>query len=260
MTTAIHNIVRRIRRRLVARRLPRNPFPVPAEQYRDTVFVVGDSHVSLFSGLEIIQPIWPSPGLDILPALRTFHLGPVLAYSLDRYGSASLGREKLEAVLTFLPPRARMLLSFGEIDCRAHLLKGKPSQKELSARLDSCHANFMQSATRLNRAGFRVSIYNVVPSTPSESWSDAQYPVHGTCRERNEVTRRLNGMLKASCETKAIGFLCTFEHFVDAEGRTDPKWFMDPVHLNQRALPLSLEAGREIFSTTQPTPNATIQG
>lgn len=251
MNSSLRQIARRLRGLMVARRLPRNPFPVPASPYHATTFVIGDSHVSLFGGLDRIQPIWPSPSLDVLPDLRSFHLGPVLAYNLDRYGSSSLGRERMEAVLTYLPPSARVLLSFGEIDCRVHLLKNGPSAAEANARVKACQRNFLNGALRLKQQGHKVSIYNVIPSTPNEHWSDAEYPTNGTCLERNTITRQLNQMLMESCHIHGIGFLSSFDHFVDSKGQTDPAWLMDHVHLSQAALPITLAAGSAIFSDTQ---------
>src|SRR5688572_14786627 len=90
--------------------------------------VIGDSHVSLFSGKDQIVPTWNEPHEDLLPQFRTYRLGAMLAYNLatERHE----GRDKLFACIKTLPKNSKVLLCFGEIDCRAHLVKQARAQEK----------------------------------------------------------------------------------------------------------------------------------
>ena len=85
------------------------------------IYCVGDSHVSFFSGVNLIQPLFPEKSIDYYPYFKTARLGPALAYNLCEEGTQSLGREKLFDFLQKRHVSDCILLSFGEIDCRAHI-------------------------------------------------------------------------------------------------------------------------------------------
>ena len=60
---------------------------------------VGDSHSSLFSGINKIQPKYPTPSTSVFKCFSTIHLGPILAYSLKSENTSNQGREKLIEVV-----------------------------------------------------------------------------------------------------------------------------------------------------------------
>jgi hypothetical protein len=222
----------------VSRRLPRLRRRISDNRFASVTFCVGDSHVSLFTGRDIVQPIWPLPGFEISPQFRCFNIGPALAYNLGQRANTTLSRERLHAAISFVPQESQILLSFGEIDCRAHLLKQRGS---LDANILECVERYFRVVTKFARNGFRLIIYNVPPSSLKSNF-DHNFPVVGNCRERNEVTINFNERLQEACNSLKIPFVATTRSFLTPTGLTDESWFMDPVHLSQRAFNITVNA------------------
>ncbi len=178
------------------------------------VYCLGDSHVSFFSGTDRIQPVWPERSVDALPVFRTFHLGPVLAYNL-------------------------------------HLvIQQRRQKKPLTEIAAACVQRYAQAAEEVADAGFQVMIYNAIPSEKTAGMRNGngdEYVAVGSCRERNLATRYFNEGLKAYCRTRGWLFLENFDCFVFKNGLTDSWYFMDRIHLSQRAMPATLNRLRELL-------------
>ena len=215
------------------------------------IYCIGDSHVSFFSGADQIQPIWPQRSADGLRYFQTFHVGAALAYNLGRAGTKTRGREQVWEVLrTVVPPAGRVLLCFGEIDCRAHLL-GQAARRQLSPAevASDCAAFYFEAVNEIRSAGFPVIVYNAIPSrrkSGKASDPDDEFPTVGSCRERNEVSRYFNDALARLCAESSTCFLSTFDAFVDDQGLTREWFYMDRIHLSQRAMPVTLQALRSV--------------
>lgn len=150
------------------------------------IYCLGDSHVSFFAGADVIQPAWPAPAATRLPWFRVLHLGPILAFSLARPNTRERGRERLFAALErTVPPRARVLLCFGEIDCRAHFLKQAARQgRPVEAIVTDCLAAYFHVVQDVQQRGFEVIVYNAIATrlrTPPAS------PAGGRLRGRGLV-------------------------------------------------------------------------
>ena len=87
------------------------------------IHVIGDSHVMVFSGKEHIPDAVDYHGF--LPFFRTYRLGPYTAYHATKL------RTLIESIIAQkVGPDDSVMLCFGEIDCRAHLVK----QSEMQGR------------------------------------------------------------------------------------------------------------------------------
>lgn len=215
------------------------------------LYCIGDSHVSFFSGSDTIQPPWPARSDDGLPWFRTFHVGPALAFNLNRTNTTTCGREKLFEVLEqAVPPGSNVLLSFGEIDCRAHVLK-QAAQRGLSVNqvVQQCLDAYFQAVQEVQARGFKVVIYNAAPSRSHTSRKnrDDDYVAIGSWRERNAAIREFNAGAKERCAKVGAKFLETFPKLVDEQGRAENWYFFDNIHLSQRTLPLTMRALAELF-------------
>jgi hypothetical protein len=219
---------------------------------RSPLYCIGDSHVSFFAGEDTIQPSWPTQAAQRLPWFQAFHLGPALAFSLARANTATRGREQLFEILTHaVPPGARVLLCFGEIDCRAHILKqaakqGLPPDQIVAHCLDS----YFQAVREVQALGFEVILYNAVPtrlSTSRQAKRDDDFIAVGSWQERNAVVRLFNAGARQRCAASGVKFLENYPGLVDANDRTVEWFFFDAIHLSQRALPLTLRALAKLF-------------
>jgi len=217
------------------------------------IFCFGDSHVSFFSGRDAIQPVVPEASNDLLPYFRTFHVGPALAYNLVQTETQTRGREKiLETLEQQVPPGSRVLICFGEIDCRSHLLRHAWKQNGDAAGVaGKCAERYVRFACELRDRGHVPTVYNAIPSrhsnTRRDKWDQAAYPAIGTHRERNEITIHFNQAVAALCRNEGLGFLHNFPELVDASGKTREEFYMDRIHLSQRAMPLTLELFKKLY-------------
>lgn len=88
------------------------------------IHFIGDSHASFFSGNNFIQPCWPERSSDLIPRFSSYRLGAATAYSLGNPLSSTGSYHLLNQVLEHLGnTHDPVIMVFGEIDCRAHLLR-----------------------------------------------------------------------------------------------------------------------------------------
>lgn len=208
------------------------------------IFCIGDSHVSLFTGVNEVQRPWPRKAKKLLPFFQVLPLGPVLAYNLKSPNTKTKGREKLFKVLQKEVPKGSLVfLSFGEIDCRAHLLKQSRLQKRtIEAVVTECVDRYFSVILEVKKLGFKPLIWNAIPSTRLTNISSKDFPTFGSCKERNMITSMFNKKLEEKCISKKIHFISTYEYFVDKDGLTNMAYYMDAVHLSQKAMQVILKA------------------
>lgn len=202
-----------------------------------TIHCIGDSHVSFFSGAHKIQPEWPGRSTDRIPLFATYRLGPVLAFNLCKEGTKTQGREKLFSVLKTIPANSTVMLSFGEIDCRVHLLKQADSQgRPLKEVVDECVVRYMSVVKEVQSLGYRVLLWEVIPSTMGSSIAEPEYIAYGSCQARNEVTRLFNTRLRVLALDEHILTISVFDELVRKDDTTDMWYYSDTVHLSQRTM------------------------
>ena len=217
------------------------------------IHCVGDSHANFFSGYDEPQPEWPGSGIrHRLPYFRCYRIGPVLAYNLNQLGTTSLGREKLLHLLSVLDKGSMILFCFGEIDCRAHIiLQAQKQKRPVAAVVNEVVERYQQVILETEKKGFKPLLWNVVPSAPSDINErilvPPQYLFHGSCAERNQVTRLFNQALHDWSQRLHIPFLNIFEQLFDCKGQVNQDFYCDEIHLGQKAMPLVLQKLAEIL-------------
>ncbi len=196
------------------------------------IHCIGDSHVSVFSGLNEV-----GQNYDALPFFKTYWLGPHTAYhAMDM-------RDTIDALVTEnVKPGDRILLCFGEIDCRVHLLKQSELRKEpLEDIVRECVARYFKVFLALKGQGYDLIAWNVPPPSV-EDIEYYEYSTYGSYPDRLKVTRMFNNMLEEHCAGSGIPFISIFEQLLGPDGLTNPLHFMDEIHLSQRSMPLIMEA------------------
>lgn len=206
------------------------------------IHVIGDSHVSLFSGKDEIVPVWNEPHEDALPQFRTYRLGAMLAYNLATEGHE--GRDKLFALLDTLPKRSKVLLCFGEIDCRAHIVKQAHAQEkriiDIANEVASRYASAIQEVKSHPNIS-KLAVWGATPQSAAEHSSN-KFPTVGTMQERNIATWHFNSATALNCDAWGVKFYDIYNRIVDADLNSNPEYFFDSAHMNQKALPFALEA------------------
>ena len=202
------------------------------------IHVVGDSHVMVFSGKEHIPDEIDYRGF--LPFFRTYRLGPYTAYN-----SAKL-RNLIESIIVQkVGPDDSVMLCFGEIDCRVHLIKQSETQgRPLEDVVAECVNRYSQLFDIKEKYGTRLLVWNV-PASSVEDVDSGEYSTYGTCRQRNEATRLFNQLLEGECRKREITFVSIFDHLIDEDGLTRAEYYADAIHLSQRAMPLIVDVLRK---------------
>ena len=223
---------------------------------RSVVHVIGDSHAALFSGRDSMIDAWPRSSRDPSGRFRAYRLGPVLTYRLSDLAATARGREKLLATLAYgpVPPRGTVMLCFGEIDCRYHLLRQAESQgRGVEEVVSECVARYARVVLEVQAMGFATCVWGVIPANevaPGEE--DPEYPFRGTAHERSAVARIFNGLLADRLEPHGVPVISIFDSLVGPDGLPRRGYYMDPVHLSQAALPLAIEAVSARLPVTHP--------
>ena len=208
----------------------------------ELIHCIGDSHVSLFSGVDYLQNPLPHPSVDKLPQFRVHRIGPGLAYNLCKEGTTTRSRERMIEILEGLTKGSRVMLSFGEVDCRAHLIQqAEKSGQDWNSITQSCAHRYIEGAEIVKEMGFQLIIYNVIPSSRHTKPGKA-YPTSGSCLERNEITILFNQAVAQICHDKGTPFIQTFFKLVNDSKLTRSIYYFDKIHLSQRALPLTVSA------------------
>lgn len=211
-----------------------------------TIHCIGDSHSSFFSGQDTMQDEWPKRSKNRWPFFRAYRLGPALAYNLIRSGTTSRGREKMLAVLAGIPKGERILLCYGEIDCRAHLLKQAQAKSVAPESLvEECVHRYMQAVLDVRQRGYNVMVWNVVPPTTltGDEWA---FPVSGSFEDRMTVTRYFNKCLSEACSRAGIPFVSIFDQLLGQDGTPDHRYFSDRIHLSSEAIQFAVAELRKL--------------
>lgn len=206
-----------------------------------TIWCIGNSHSSFFTGTNTIAPSWEHAELDTIPGIRTHNLGPAIAYNF--YTS------HLPNVIEFcrqnVTQKDFVLMMIAEVDARWWM----PFYSDRDGRyicdvIYECFHRYFNSILVLKEMGYNVGLWGVHPSTHEGHCSDKDRPVFGTMQYRNEITRYWNYLSKLNCELHSMPFVNIFDKLVDeVDGQiiTKPNTLFDYCHLSQNAMPFALE-------------------
>lgn len=189
------------------------------EIFTPRIYAFGDSHVSVFSGKgsknePYMVPTWPQTAIRKNKMFVPVRLGSVLAYHAESY------KKKIEYIINmnsmnFNKSKDCILLSFGEIDIRVHLLKQKIKQKKNNELIVSeSLSGYFNLIQYLKEKDYKIIIYGPIAS------SKQTVIVENYCYENN------------------IPFITIFYEMIDKQGETNEKFLMDDIHLSSEYLNL----------------------
>ena len=205
------------------------------------IHCIGDSHSAVFSGVDKMTPEWPMRSDDRLPWFRTYRLGPVTAYQLER---------KLPVIQNLINTVGitrtdTILFCCGEVDCRAHLVKQMRLQNKTAKEIaHECVDRYISAILQVRAWGMKVAVWGPIASWhPSKKYTGG--PSFGDCLERNDVTKEFNDYAKILCDKNSIPFKSIFYKMIDNDGYTKPEllddWEGAHIHANQKTMPLILD-------------------
>lgn len=206
-----------------------------------TIHCIGDSHSCFFYGQDkIVSSLEKNESL--IPYFKVYNIGPSLAYNLCTSGTTTGGREKiLELLGNKISVESRVLLCFGEIDCRYHILKqAKDQNKDVNIIVKDCVKRYFDFIKEVKTKGYEVLVWGVIPTASDSMLMEMTYPLFGTHTERNAVARSFNEELKNLLALESIELISIFDQLVDSENVTKEEFFMDQIHLSQEAMPAAI--------------------
>ena len=172
----------------------------------------GDSHVNVFKDIR---------------GISVNYLGPSTAYNLSNPDSSTGGGERLKKRLDALDSRSTaILLCFGEIDCRSHIVKQAFVQKKPIHHVALGVAkSYLDFALFIKSLGFEVIIYGPYGS-------GSQFNSFGLEQHRNKAVKFLNDCLQEICIKNGIYFFSLNHLLVDPlTFFTRQSLLVDDVHL-----------------------------
>lgn len=206
---------------------------------------IGDSHSSVFSGEEVMQPCWPLLASNKLPYFKSYRIGPATAYNL--HAKQHIIQPLIESLN--LSNNDKLLFCFGEIDNRAHLIKQSLIQnKNIEDLVKECVLRYIESVKFYKKYTNKIYFWG-----PIASWSDDKPyttgPTFGGNIERNLVTEMFNIFLENECNKNEFGFISIFYEMLNNDKTTKSEYLDDwegcHIHLHQRALPILLSKFKE---------------
>lgn len=184
---------------------------------RNNLISIGDSHSRIFSDL---------------PRIKVCHIGPVTAYNLVKENSSTQGREKIHCLLDgFNPLDTALILSFGEIDIRVHVIKAAIKDcitiNESSKRTAN---NYCSAITEIIERGYLVLIQGVHASSPQ--YDNYEFPAIGSVEDRNYAVKQFNSNLEEFCISCSIPYASLDDIVIDSNLKTRSEFVSDGCHLN----------------------------
>ena len=209
------------------------------------IFAFGNSHISIFSGKDTMVPIWPKRSIDVLPYFKTIRLGAPTAYQAMRHiydilevvRHGKIGFDRLTDTI---------LLVFGEVDVRAHIiLQAEKQNKSIELVTNEVVERYWEAIWELKYRGFKVAVFGCIAGfILKEDGAPSAWPHVGTLEQRNLATRIFNDGLEVLCKEKDVPFISVFEEMLEDDGITTKIKYLDEreagYHLTTRMLPLIL--------------------
>lgn len=203
----------------------------------ETIYCIGDSHANVFSGRNRMGPKWPELGENKIPLFKSYRLGPVLAYSFCELGTQTQGREKLFCLVKEIPLGSTVMLCFGEIDCRVHLIRQAEIQKKgLEEIVNGCVDRYFSVILELKKMGYRMLIWHVCPST-KYNVKKGEYATYGSSLERNKAIKLFNERLSYLAGLHSLPVISIFNDLIGGNLYAKIKYYNDAIHLSSNVLP-----------------------
>jgi len=195
------------------------------------IYCLGDSHRDIFNEINKLLNI------QIFTMVNVEH---TLAYNL--YNEWHNGWQLIMHFLRNIHEKnVKLLLIFGEIDCRCHIVKQAKLQNiSIEESTKKVVDNYMIGIKRLINMKCDVSIWGPIASANYDTILHVHnlYPWVGTDQERNLATKIFNNYCEGYCKKLGIKFFSIFKNLVDENNKTIDMFYKpDRVHLNEFALP-----------------------
>lgn len=231
------------------------------------IYVIGDSHVSVFSGVDRYnndRHIQPEFGYcytiekgQLRSKINPFFqkLDPFCAIKVGSW-TAYQSFSKLDSIAQAIKEyrvsdNDWVFLCFGEIDIRHHI--GRNSEMagiSFESGIELCLKRYEQTIVNLKQKIKNMGVFGAIPSTP---WvGTSTHPSYGDVDFRNRMTLLFNSKLRSICENNGVDFREINTKMLDKElCYKQSDYFMDGHHLSQQCAPIILREFSEIIQVME---------
>lgn len=184
---------------------------------KTSIISLGDSHSYFYKNIDRIQVKW---------------IGPALAYNINKDNSSNNTKLKIFEILDQTDSsKTAIILSFGEIDLRVHVVKRAEieniSLEESSTRVAKKYIEMIEYMTE---KGYSLLINGI---HASGSGNDSDFPTYGSIEDRNIATLAFNSYLEKYCDSKQIAFISLSDIAINMDTyKTNLDLIQDGCHLN----------------------------
>jgi hypothetical protein len=188
-----------------------------------SVFVIGDSHTSVFKESSLFT---------------VFHIGPATAYNLIKVNSSTGSNEKILKIINMMKKGDILIPVFGEIDCRIHIYYQYKKNKEnisISELIDNTIRNYGKLIATIQERGIDVCVCGICPV--GEEKNIYKYPYYAEQSVQISIFQEFNTKLKSFCDLSGIQFLNLYPLVSDMNGFILNDYSDDGLHLNGKILP-----------------------
>lgn len=194
-------------------------------------YAIGDSHVWVFTQAHghpsLFEPNRAVHSLD--GRFLVNRMGPWLAHGLQD----NTRREAIYAEVDKVAKGTPIILSFGEIDGRCHIVPTalERGQSINDVALDTVRSYLVMAADIIMR-GHPVYLWNAPPQTGGPCYNP-DYPIRGTYAECRHAVECINGHLATGAVAIGAKFVSIYDRLV-CGSRTQTSYFLDYIHLDPR--------------------------
>jgi hypothetical protein len=230
------------------------------------IYIIGDSHVSVFSGTDTthdgLRHIQPEFGTcytlekgQLRPVINRFeqkipYFCPIKIGSHTAYNSFNKIEKIDRVILEYnITDKDYIVLCFGEIDIRNHV--GFQAQKQnisIEKAIENCVDEYLK--TILYYKGKKLNLYVYGPPASSVGWAHNLAVDFGDVVTRNKMTLYFTDYLKEKLKEHDIEVLSIAKQMMNNDGTTNQKYIMDDIHLSQETMPFLIEEFKDLICKT----------
>jgi lysophospholipase L1-like esterase len=185
--------------------------------------VIGDSHTRPFRGNK-----W----------CYIHHLGAATAYNLQNPKSSTGAHQKLWKIVNSMDKnRDKVIMVFGEIDCRIHIynqFKKKNEEIGISQLITNTIETYGKTLVELRDSGVNVLVFGIPPASHQENTYN--YTYYAPPDYRVTINKDFNEGLQKFCEKNDLSYYNIYEKTVDSEGFMAEEFAYDQIHLDNKVM------------------------
>lgn len=219
----------------------------------DKIHILGDSHVSLFTGDNVFRLTGVTESLeenhthDKINNFRTYMFDKLRAYHFTPESEYPITRNLLSFLEKKIPPPATLILSIGEVDCRGPILnKHHKSEETFENLVTNCVNNYLLGITYLVKQGYKVILYSPIPNCfiPIKDDNGSRTcPLHLTIPEWNMSKLAAVVLFDKKIKESGVPVISLLNWILKERVCFLDKFWLDTIHLSKYALP---ELGRQL--------------